>query len=204
MRWWSDVRRGDDVSGSPWGPAGPPDEAYSRVTNPERFAILHAAAVELLDRLEAEFDVERSEGRETDVGSGMGTPARPSVTLRPKSGEAAPLTIRFTTFPGLIVHVGRRYSEPLPQCGCDACAETGEEMVERLEWLVGHVVAGRLREAIEMPRFGGDAWQVTEIGDMGAPPWQRSRGAIERERAREIVAGDRAEHAWRAWPRRDG
>ena len=38
-----------------WGIEGPPDEAYSRVTNPERFQPLHAAATELLDRLEREF-----------------------------------------------------------------------------------------------------------------------------------------------------
>ena len=32
---------GDDMRGDRWGIAGPPDEAYSRVTNPERFQPLH-------------------------------------------------------------------------------------------------------------------------------------------------------------------
>ena len=43
------------MRGDRWGIEGPPDEAYSQVTNPERFQPLHAAATELLDRLEREF-----------------------------------------------------------------------------------------------------------------------------------------------------
>ena len=43
------------MRGDRWGIEGPPEEAYSRVTNPERFQPLHAAATELLDRLEREF-----------------------------------------------------------------------------------------------------------------------------------------------------
>ncbi len=49
-----------------WGIEGPPDEAYSRVTNPERFQPLHAAATELLDRLEREFAVERLDVHDVD------------------------------------------------------------------------------------------------------------------------------------------
>ena len=49
-----------------WGIEGAPKEAYSRVTNPERFQPLHDAATELLDRLEREFAVERLEGRDAD------------------------------------------------------------------------------------------------------------------------------------------
>ena len=49
---------GNGMSGDRWGIEGPPEEAYSRVTNPERFQLLHAAAaMELLDRLEREFIV---------------------------------------------------------------------------------------------------------------------------------------------------
>ena len=54
------------MRGDRWGIEGPPDEAYSRVTNPERFQPLHAAATELLDRLEREFAVERSEVHDVD------------------------------------------------------------------------------------------------------------------------------------------
>ena len=57
---------GNDMRGDRWGIEGPPEEAYSRVTNPERFQPLHAAATELLDRLEREFGVERLEGHDAD------------------------------------------------------------------------------------------------------------------------------------------
>jgi hypothetical protein len=40
-----------------WGREGPPPEAYSRVTNPERFQPLHALALQLIDRVEASFKV---------------------------------------------------------------------------------------------------------------------------------------------------
>jgi hypothetical protein len=37
--------------------AGPDPEAYSRVTNPERFLSLHTFALALLDRLGLEYEV---------------------------------------------------------------------------------------------------------------------------------------------------
>ena len=54
------------MSGDRWGIEGPPPEAYSRVTDPERFRDLHDFAVGLLGRLEATFDVERLEGDDLD------------------------------------------------------------------------------------------------------------------------------------------
>ena len=38
----------------------PPLEAYSRVTNPGRFQPLHALALELIERLEADYEVIRT------------------------------------------------------------------------------------------------------------------------------------------------
>jgi hypothetical protein len=72
------------MNGHRWGAEGPPREAYSRVTNPERFAPLHDVAAELLDRLELEFDAERTEGYGLDPELEEGCKlARPSVTLVP-------------------------------------------------------------------------------------------------------------------------
>ena len=42
---------------APYPGAPPPSEAYGRVSNPERYRILHRWARELLDRLSAEFTV---------------------------------------------------------------------------------------------------------------------------------------------------
>jgi hypothetical protein len=70
------------MNGNRWGAEGPPLEAYSRVTDPERFGSLHLVAAELLDRLEREFDVERAEGHGLDPELEQGIRlARPSVTL---------------------------------------------------------------------------------------------------------------------------
>ena len=44
------------MSAHRWGAEGPPLEAYSRVTNPERFASLHDSAAGLLHCLECEFE----------------------------------------------------------------------------------------------------------------------------------------------------
>ena len=96
------------MNGDPWGAEGPPLEAYSRVTNPERFASLHDVAAELLDRLEIEFDAERAEGYGLDPELEEGYKlARPSVTLVPRDVGAAPIVVAFSAFPGVLVHFGR-------------------------------------------------------------------------------------------------
>jgi hypothetical protein len=64
------------------GEAGPPEEAYGRVTNPERYRGLHAAAEALLDRLGAEYVVERVDRGNDDVG------VERQVSLTPSQGDA--------------------------------------------------------------------------------------------------------------------
>ena len=69
--------------GNRWGSEGPPLEAYSRVTDPERFGSLHWVAEESLGRLEQEFDAERAQGYGLDPELEQGIKvARPSVTPR--------------------------------------------------------------------------------------------------------------------------
>jgi hypothetical protein len=128
-----------------WGPEGPPPEAYSRVTNPERFGPLHRFAERLLTNLEEEFDVSREEdlGLDPDLGRN-----EPTVRLTPRPPEAGTLTIAFTSFPGLLVRLGHWYEEPIPGCGCDACDETAEQGQARLEWIAGTLTSGRFRESI--------------------------------------------------------
>ena len=49
-------------SGSRWEHSAPPLEAYSRVTDAERFMPLHTAMMDLILRLETAFHIERVEG----------------------------------------------------------------------------------------------------------------------------------------------
>lgn len=195
--------------GSRWGPEGPPDEAYSRVTNPERFQPLHAAMLEIIGRLEQDYEVERADGfgldeeleRRQDL-------ARPSVRLSPKDPGAAPIGVTFTNFPGLYLRLGRWYTEPFPDCGCDACDENAEGEIERLKYMVDDVTAGRFREGIRCPliSFIGSAWRETEFWspDDGRPSISSfKRKPVDVLRAREMSGGlRRLDLHWKPWPRR--
>ena len=195
--------------GSRWGPEGPPDEAYSRVTNPERFLPLHDAMQGIIGRLETDFQVERTEGYGLDeeLEKRMDL-AGPSVRLSPMDSDAAPIGVTFTTFPGLYLRFGRWYTEPFPNCGCDACDETAEGEIERLKYVVDDVTAGRFREGIRCPliSFVGSAWRETEFWspDDGRPSIRSlKRKPIDVLRAREMSGGRRKlDLNWKPWSRR--
>ena len=187
------------------GEAGPPaDPAYSRVTNPERFRPLHAAMLDIVGRLERDFDVERTEGYGLDAElEREREPARPHVRLNPRDPEAAPIAVVFSNFPGLNVRFGRWFTEPFPSCGCDACDESAESEIERLNEMVENVVAGRFCEAIRRPliSFRGTGWRETKIWSSVGRRTSRSR--VDGLRAREMSGGHRRlDLDWKPWRRR--
>ena len=135
------------------GNVDPPDEAYSRVTNPERFRPLHHAMLEMLDALETRFDVVRVEGygldnELEDTELKRIALARSSIALKPTDTEAAPIVVAFTDFPGLGIRFGRWYRDYFPGCGCDACDESADGEMERLKELVDSLISGEFREAV--------------------------------------------------------
>src|SRR2546423_8628430 len=171
-------------------PGSDPDpEAYSRVTNPERFLSLHTFALALLDRLALEYEVVR-----TDAFTLMPTmtpfeQARTPVTLTPIAREAAPVAIAFTTFPSLVVRYGKWSAMGFPNCGCDACAATAAREGEQLEQLLGDVVAGDFREELQIPLFGranvhwpfGDITRARHLSEGGQ--------GLRRDQARSLYTG---------------
>jgi Family of unknown function (DUF6226) len=177
-------------------------EAYSRVTNPERFLSLHTFALGLLDRLTLEYDVIRTEAFTLTPNMTPFEQPHPPVTLTPNASQAAPIAIAFTTFPSLVVHYGKWLAEGFPACGCDACAATAEREEERLEVLVGDVVAGRFREELRMPLFGRPAihWSFGEIARAGH--LSEGREYMSRDDARILHTGGPRRMLWRPWPRR--
>lgn len=184
-----------------WGPEGPPPEAYSRVTNPERFRPLHSFMVGVISRLEADYDVERLDGYGLDDELERADLVRPSIKLLPRDPGAAPIVVAFTAFPGLVVRVGRWHTDRFPSCGCDACDETADGEAARVTQMVDDVTAGRFREAIWVPLVG-DAWQESEFWS----PCGRSssRTAVDRSQARQLLAGsDCLRFEWRPWPREE-
>ena len=193
------------MSRSRWGIEGPPEEAYSRVTNPERFQPLHAAATELLDRLEREFAVERLEGHDAGDELGRESLAGPPVRLVPHDPKAAPIVVAFTEFPGLHLRFGSWRTEPFPDCGCDARDETADGSIEEMIRMVEAVVSGGFREAMRVPPLLGDGWQESEFQyNDGHGGFSRSRGRIARSRALEVTGGKlNVTLEWKPWPLRN-
>jgi len=118
------------------------------VTNPERYRILHSAGLALLDRLSEEFVVDRLEGSDIDESLSEDVDTERGVRLIPAAEGAAPLTVIFSSFPGLLVRFGEWHIEAYPACGCDACDEDPSELVDRLNEHVNDLVTGQFSETI--------------------------------------------------------
>jgi hypothetical protein len=127
-------------------------DEYSRVTNAERFRPLQEAVLDIASELQRRYMVEVNEGSDLeDQFQNVGMD-RTSLRLVPESAGAAPLEFVFTSFPGIAVGFGIAGTDAFPRCGCDACAETLEGELERLQDLIQDVTAGRLKEGMR----GGD------------------------------------------------
>jgi hypothetical protein len=170
-------------------PAGPPDDAYSRVTHPERFAPLIDATEALIAHLERHYDVETDWTDEEER----------TATLRPRLG--APIRIRFTDFPAVRLQVGLLLRETLPDCGCDACDEVAATAIESLVSTVLGVVAGGFAERVP----GADGAGATSL--RLADGRGTSSGGSELPEAADRLVTPEAVIAlgggpWPAWPRR--
>lgn len=140
-----------DVDGTPipyghrWH-GSPPDDAYSRTSNTQRYRPLHDVADALVAWASDAFDVTVEE---VPVEEGTaGTTAERIVLLTPREETAAPLRVEFTDFPGVIVRAGALASHIAPHCGCDACDEDVLSAAEDLEQFVFAVVGGRFAERV--------------------------------------------------------
>ena len=191
------------MSGDKWEIEGPPEEAYSRVTNPERFQPLHAAATALLDKLEREFAVERLEEAFFDDELSAESLARPPIRLIPIDPQAAPIVVAFTEFPGLQVRFGSWRTEPFPDCGCDACDETADGLIEQMTRMVEAVVSGGFREAMRVPSLQGDGWQESRF-QFSNGGFRSGSSRVRRSRALEMTGGEHnVALDWKPWPRRN-
>lgn len=125
----------------------PPEGAYSRVSNLERFAPLHAVADALIEWLGNTFDVitDQSPGVAADLLLMPDDVVR-AVRVVPRDATAAPLTFVLTPFPGVFLHAGELHDYHFPACGCDACDDDVIKLAEELEWVVRTVVRGGYSE----------------------------------------------------------
>lgn len=132
------------------GGAQPESAAYGKVTNPGRYAAVHAAAMALIDRLVTTYAVSRSE---PGTGHLARVRARRAVRLDPVDGDAGSLTCIFTDFPGVILSLGGGFELAFPSCGCDACDEDPDRVVADLIATVELFVRGGLSEAVDANRY---------------------------------------------------
>ena len=186
------------------GSGEPPDNAYSRFTNPERFGTLHDWALEFVARLQTEYEVTLEEGEGLDAELERAPLSRPTLKLTPLRDDCAPVTIAFTAFPGLELRVGRWVREGFPSCGCDACDEMPEEEFERFKELVSDVVAGRFRESLHL-QADGAGWSTRKFwsADDGHP---RSGGSrMSGVKASRILNGEKEMALeWMRWQPKSG
>lgn len=169
----------------------PPDEAYGRVTNPERYRVLHEVADDLIVDLARTFDVQVEEDAD-DAELARRFPPHRIVRLAPATPAAAPIVFSLTTFPGVHVRFGRWWIQSYPSCGCDACDDPPAQVASDLRRDVAAVTGGGLVEG-----FDGRHLTYALEWDGGT----RGGGiAVGGEVARP--SGPRRSHRWAAWERR--
>lgn len=184
--------------GAPWIRAGepddgPPDEAYSRVTDPERYRPLHAVSDRLVEDLVARYDVVRAP---VDVVGHWRGGVRRATSLRPADGDGAAIVVIITGF-GLVVRAGHAYERGFPVCGCDACDEDPAELARDLTEAVDAIVSGGLTETRRRRRLGKDPFSIELRDTRGGVT--RTSGTVERDEDDVIPMGTTR---WAAWPER--
>ena len=171
-------------------------QAYSQVTDPGRYAVLHEAAERLLDELTSRYTVER---RETAEPLGATGERVRTVRLIPRTPAAAPLAVAFTDFPGVVLRLGRWYSESLPGCGCDACDERPQDLVDEMRLQIGALVEGGLWERVRRGMTG--SWSETRlVGEGFDQGYETPLDPREARAARRD--GFAAPVQWAPWPKR--
>lgn len=147
--------------GERW-PDSPPDDAYSVVSNPERYAPLHAVALALEAWLTENFVAAPSQATAPVEPLQKPDWALSQLTLTPADPGQASLTITLTSFPGVHVKAGVHFATAFPSCGCDACDEDVQGQIEELEEVVFAVVRGQFAEVVSGTSVGysieGPAW----------------------------------------------
>ena len=158
--------------------------------------MLHEAADQLLDELAERYMVERRDSKEQ---LGPEEALVRAVRLIPRTPAAGPLAVAFTDFPGLIVGLGRWWSESLPSCGCDDCAEDPAELVDALRTQVSALVEGGLWERVR--RGVGGSWYEARL--IGVRITARREGRLTPRAARAARRdGFAAAVQWAPWPTR--
>lgn len=168
----------------------PDEDAYGRVTNPERFQAVADAASALVGELVDTFDVEAAVSSTAVDFPNSPDGSSETILLLPSVGT--PLAILITDFPGVLVRFGAWGREAFPGCGCDACDEQPPDVIERMHKLVEAAVEGRYEEELTK---GTLAYSFTGAWGRESIEGRLKRGQWKRN-------GELGAHSWPPWPRR--
>jgi hypothetical protein len=171
-------------------PDAPHLDSYGRVTNPQRYAVLHDEARSIIESLVTTFDVIAEVGNvEVDFPEWKGSPGE-VIRLEPSNG--APVAFLFTDFPGVVIRFGEWRTEAFPVCGCDACDEKPDDVMFRMRTVIELVVAGGYQEVLTKRSL-----RQSFDWPQGLSITERRLRRVERRRL-----GQPASHKWQPWPRR--
>jgi len=167
----------------------PPDDAYGRVTNPERYRRLHAVGDAVVADLVANFVVAVDDTPDV-LPECLGNADLGRCVVVTPEGAGAPITVGWTTFPGVVVAHGWWSYDTFPGCGCDACDEDPAELERMMKQRVDDITAGLFQEHLTLDLRRGhefpDSSGWTQLTPDQVPP-----GAVPGMRS-----------SWKPWPRR--
>jgi hypothetical protein len=189
------IREYRDTNGDriPYGerwPDLPPDDAYSVVSNPDRYEPLHIVARALEAWLLDNYLAQPAAPSEPPGPPRLPESVVTEVALAPAEPNQAVLTFTLTSFPGVTLRAGVHYGAAFPSCGCDACDEDVLGQIEELEETVFAIVEGRFTERES----------ATETGySLEGETWSRS-GSTPRTPSDPVLQAPPP--TWRAWTNR--
>ncbi|UFU05994.1 DUF6226 family protein [Ruania halotolerans] len=170
--------------------AEPPDEAYSRVTDPERYVIVGARvlawqqALLRLDLATAESipitDPPRWSATETGVRLVPHAEGALSLVLTTRRLEDVPECVL-----GLGIGDPPAWLDPVPDCACDACDFGSATLLEAIDESILDVVRGEFVHAV------GPGWHVTAVADGQRAGWSAD---CARPNVEQVIADARAGH----------
>ncbi|MGY0020110.1 DUF6226 family protein [Streptomyces sp. cg35] len=160
------------------------DEEYSRCSEPEKYRIL-AARAEAWTKALCGLGLAEAETVADPAGLWRRAPdvaVDGAVRLRPARAGAVPLVFGFSAVEGvprtvLVLGAGESVATlaVLPDCGCDACDDGSEGLIEAVDEVVEAVVTGMFVHV-----DAGDGREIVALGDSwSASDWDDSRPPVE-------------------------
>ncbi len=187
--------------GNRWGWNSPPEKSYSVTSNLDRYEPLHEVARALIDYLESTYEVTLENDALCIADFLRPQGVLEAVRVSPRDPTCATLTFGFSSYPGVFLHAGVLHDFAFPACGCDACDEGINEILDRLEQTVFAVVGGNYRESVTGRRR---RWVTYELNRTdGSEGWRIGLGGISKD---QIKSASRhlatVPGWWAAWPLR--